>query len=146
MKGDVMEKIMQATGRTPSHCNCPICRNQCKIPCLGTPKDIKRLIDKGYKNSLLPSLWMVGVMLGELSFPIPMVQAIRTDEGWCVFHIAGLCKLHDLGLKPTEGRLSHHTILPENFVFRKGLAYHVAKEWLSPENGRLVEEIFSLYV
>lgn len=41
--------------------------------------------------------------------------------------------LHDRGLKPTEGRLSHHSIKLDNFVPKKSLAWLVAKEWIKLE-------------
>jgi hypothetical protein len=94
-------------------------------------------------EKLKPTYWCVGLVLGKLDYSIAMVQAIQTDEGWCVFREDGLCQLHSLGLKPTEGRLSHHDIKAENYVFGKSLAYNVAKEWLSKKNLPLVQEIFS---
>ena len=85
------------------------------------------------------------MVLGKLDYSIAMVQAIQTEEGWCIFHEDGLCQLHDFGLKPTEGRLSHHEIKSENYVFSKGLAYNVAKEWLNKENFPVIQEIFSRF-
>lgn len=145
MKEDPQKKIIRKTGRKPIQCKCEQCRKQCKTPCLGTPQDIKRLIDAGYKEYLMPTSWAVGLVLGRLDYTIPMVQAIQKDEGWCIFYNEGLCRLHNLNLKPTEGRLSHHSIKPENYVFSKGIAYNVAKEWLSIENREVIEEIFNLY-
>lgn len=145
MAEDVFRKIIRKTGRKPSDCKCQVCKNQCRTPCLGTPKDIKLLIDKGYKDFLTYSCWMVGLALGKLNYCIPMVQPIQTNEGWCIFYKDGLCELHEPGLKPTEGKLSHHTITAENYVFKKGLSYQVAKEWLSVENEKLVKEILDLY-
>lgn len=145
MKENVFRKIIRKTGRKPVECRCEACKSQCKTPCLGTPQDILKLIEAGYKEYLMPSEWAVGLILGKLDYSISMVQAIQDDEGWCVFYENGLCKLHTLNLKPTEGKLSHHSVKPENYVFRKGISFNVAKEWLSEENRELVEEIFSLY-
>lgn len=146
MKENVFRKIIRKTGRKPVECRCESCKNQCKTPCLGTPQDIKRLIESGYKDYLMPTEWAVGLVLGRLDYTIPMVQAIQKDDGWCIFYENGLCRLHTLNLKPTEGCLSHHSLKPENYVFRKGISYNVAKEWLADENRELVEEIFSLYI
>ena len=83
------------------------------------------------------------MFLGRLNYPIVMVQAVTTDKGWCVFYHDGLCELHDKGLKPTEGRLSHHSLSQENYSFSKSLTYHVAKEWLEKDNIPVIEKIFS---
>ena len=143
MAENVLQKIIRKTGRKPSVCKCQACKNQCRTPCLGTPHDILKLIEAGYMENLKPTYWCVGLILGKLNYSIAMVQAEQTNEGWCVFHKDGLCQLHDLGLKPTEGRLSRHDIKPENYVFSKGLAYNVAKEWLDSRNFPVVQEIFS---
>ena len=145
MKENTFHLIMRKTGRKPVSCKCELCKRQCRTPCLGTPEDIKKLIDAGYKEYLMPTQWLVGLVLGKLSYPIPMIQAIQRDDGWCIFYANGLCKLHDLNLKPTEGRLSHHSLKPENYVFSKGLAYNVAKQWMSAENMKLILEMFALY-
>lgn len=145
MKEDIRKKIIRKTGRKPIDCKCEQCKNQCRTPCLGTPEDIKKLIDAGYEESLMATQWAVGLVLGKLDYTIPMVQAIQKENGWCIFYDNGLCTLHNLNLKPTEGRLSHHSIKPENYVFSKGLAYNVAKEWLSNDNRQIVEELFNMY-
>lgn len=143
MKESVLQKIIHNTGRNPSTCRCEACRNQCRTPCLGTPDDILRLIEAGHRDKLAVTFWCVGMVLGRLAYPIVMVQAITTEEGWCVFHHDGLCELHNDGLKPTEGRLSHHSITKENYTFSKGLAYNVAKEWLEKDNFVVIEKIFN---
>ena len=70
-----------------------------------------------------------------------MVQPLKADNGFCVFHKNGLCELHNSGLKPTEGKLSHHSIKAENTNFRKSLSYNVAKEWEDPANRELIDKI-----
>lgn len=145
MGESIIQKIIRKTGRKPSACKCEACRNQCRTPCLGTPDDILRLIKAGYRDELSVSYWLVGVVLGRMEHPIVMVQPVKTGEGWCIFYHQGLCGLHDKGLKPTEGRLSHHSITKENYDFRKGLTYNVAKQWLAPENTPVIEEVFSYF-
>ena len=100
--------ISQKSGRKPTSCNCKECKSQCHTPCLGTPEDILKLIEAGYEDRLSPTLWAVGMLMGLTDKPIKMIQARQEDNGWCTFYHNGLCELHDLGLKPTEGRLSHH--------------------------------------
>ena len=62
------------------------------------------------------SRWAVGLLLGKIPYIVPMVQA-KQEAGGCTFFQDGLCELHAAGLKPTEGRLSHHTITMENLKF-----------------------------
>ena len=136
-----LQRIMRKTGRRPIECKCQKCKQQCKTPCLGTPEDILRLIKAGYKERLAMTHWWVGIARGKLDFPVIMIQARQEENGYCTFFHDGLCELHDLGLKPTEGRLSHHSITKENFKFGKSLSWNVAKEWMDMRNGEIVEEI-----
>lgn len=136
-----LQRIMRKTGRKPIECKCQKCKQQCKTPCLGTPEDILRLINAGYKERLAVTHWWVGIARGKLDFPVIMIQARQEENGYCTFYHNGLCELHDLGLKPTEGRLSHHSITKENFKFGKSLSWNVAKEWMDMRNGDIVEEI-----
>lgn len=135
------ERIIRRTGRKPVQCKCRKCKEQCKTPCLGTPDDILRLIRAGYKDKLASTAWCVGMALGRTNFPVPMVQAIQTASG-CVFYKNGLCELHDAGLKPTEGKLSHHSIRQENYKFNKSLSWNVAKEWLDEKNRETIRTVF----
>ena len=136
-----LQRIMRKTGRRPIECKCQKCKQQCKTPCLGTPEDVLRLIKAGYKERLAITHWWVGIARGKLDFPVIMIQARQEENGYCTFFHDGLCELHDLGLKPTEGRLSHHSITKENFKFGKSLSWNVAKEWMDMRNGEIVEEI-----
>ena len=69
-----------------------------------------------------------------------MIQAEATDAG-CIFFKDGLCELHDLGLKPLEGRLSHHSIKIDNFNPKKSLAWLIAKEWIDERNADTIQRI-----
>ena len=114
IKETQLQRIIRKTGRKPCECKCSLCRMQCHTPCLGTPQDIERLI--------------------------PMIQAVAGDE-YCIFYHNGLCELHDKGLKPTEGRLSHHSTRLDNFKASKSISWNVAKEWLSEENAEVIERV-----
>lgn len=140
-----LSKIIRKCGRKHTDCKCQECKKQCRTPCLGTPEDILKLIEAGYIDQLKPTYWAVGLVLGKLDYSIAMVQAEQTDQGWCIFHKDGLCQLHDSGLKPTEGKLSHHSLKPENYVFSKGLSYNVAKEWLDTSNFEVVQTVFAYF-
>jgi hypothetical protein len=84
---------------------------------------------------------MVGVMLKKIPYPIPMVQIEKGPNG-CVFWENGLCKLHNNGMKPTEGKLSHHTITLENYIFELSLSWNVAKTWVDEKNLLKVIKVF----
>lgn len=102
-------------------------------------------MEAGYEKELRVTLWAVGMLVGAVPFPIPMVQALQTEHG-CVFWKDGLCELHDRGLKPTEGRLSYHVLTEENICFSKSLTWNVAKEWLNAENLPLIVRILQRFV
>ena len=51
------------------------------------------------------------------------------DKQACTFFTNGLCELHDSGLKPTVGKLSHHTTKLEDFNPKKSIAKFVLDEW-----------------
>lgn len=144
MSGGTLERISRETGRGLVECSCEKCKAQCRNPCLGTPGDILRLIRAGYKDRLALTFWAVGMLHGEMNYPILMVQAIRSG-GYCTFFRDGLCELHELGLKPTEGKLSHHTITEENFIFTKGLPWQVAKEWIKYDNSKTIIKVLENY-
>ena len=136
------QKIIRKTGRKPIDCKCSLCKQQCKQVCLGTPDDIMKIADAGYGNLLKYTDWWAGVSHGVS--PIRMVQLELTNNG-CVCFVNGLCILHDKGLKPTEGKLSHHSTTMDNFKFRKSLSWNVAKEWIAIENKELVQEILNAF-
>jgi hypothetical protein len=107
-----------------------------KQPCIGTPKDILKIIMAGHADKLAQSTWMVGLVSGEINRPIKMVQPLALENGHCAFLDENdLCTLHDLDLKPTEGRLSHHDDF-KNFsgTFRDTINFKTALSWVD-ENG-----------
>lgn len=123
--------IMRKSGRKPCECSCDKCKSQCHTPCLGTPEDIERLIKAGYGDRLALTEWAAGVLMGLCDEPIQMIQARLEENGWCTFYHDGKCELHDKGLKPTEGRLSHHSLKRDNYNPKKSLSWLIAKEWLN---------------
>lgn len=125
------QKIQRKTGRKPTECKCNLCKMQCKTPCLGTPEDMQRIIDAGYADRVSESLWAVGMMHGLCDFPVPNIASnYDKQKKACTFFTNGLCELHEKGLKPTEGKLSHHTTRLDNFNIKKSLAWTIIKEWL----------------
>lgn len=129
--------IMRKSGRKPSVCNCEKCQSQCHTPCLGTPEDIMKLIEAGYGCRLASTMWVAGMIMGVTDRPVEMIQAIKEPTGFCTFFHDGKCELHDLGLKPTEGKLSHHSTKIDNFNPKKSLSWLIAKEWKNLPLGTL---------
>lgn len=116
-------------------CTCDKCKNMCKAPCIGTPKDIEAIIDAGYADRLKETMWMVGY-LAVKEKPIAMIQPTEKD-GWCAFRRPdGLCELHDRGLKPTEGVLASCKVVKEDNVptYETSVLRAVAHEWVKVEN------------
>ena len=141
MGESTIAKIIRKTGRKPTFCKCVNCKNQClTCSCLGTPDDIEKIIDAGYGDSIMPTDWAAGIVMGVTKDVIEMYQLKFTKTG-CIMFENGLCKLHDKGLKPTEGKLSHHTHKIDTFNAKKSLSWAVAKEWLRPENKETIMRI-----
>ncbi len=138
--------IQRKSGRKVTHCQCSKCQSQCHTPCLATPEDIEKLMDAGYAKRLAPTTWLAGVIMGVHPRPIEMIQAIREENGYCTFFHDGKCELHELGLKPTEGKLSHHSIKVDNFNPKKSLSWLVAKECLKADHDALVRIYSKLQV
>ena len=145
MSESIFEKIIRKTGRKPIGCKCQECKKQClRTPCLGTPDDILSLIDAGFIDKLALTEWATGLFLGRVNYTIRMIQAQKLEKG-CIFFENGLCQLHDLGLKPTEGKLSHHTIKLDNYQFNKSISWQVAKTWIDEQNVEKVLNVFARF-
>ena len=55
------------------------------------------------------------------------------NNGWCAFRKEdGLCELHDLGLKPTEGVLT--SCRDKEVRFEDSVTRMVAGEWIREDN------------
>lgn len=133
MKETVYSKIIRKTGKKPIECKCSLCKSQCKRQCLGTPDDIKNIIEAGYGNRIMAINWDGAKQMGIYDKTIPIFTPLYDREKQsCTFFTNGLCELHDLGLKPTEGKLSHHKyyVGGDKFIAKKSIAWNVAKEWI----------------
>lgn len=90
------------------------------MPCLGTPEDIKKIITAGFGNRLMQTNFM--------NVPVIM-PLLDSEKKSCTFFTNGLCELHDLGLKPTVGKLAHHSTTFANINIKKSPTALVLKEW-----------------
>jgi hypothetical protein len=95
-----------------SQCDCEKCSKMCRAPCCGIPADMERLMDAGFGHLLMYDDWPGGEAM--------LKPAMKGSEGgkacWdtttergCTFWRGGLCALHDIGLKPSQGKLAHHS-------------------------------------
>jgi|WetSurSiteA1Bulk_404760.scaffolds.fasta_scaffold69865_1 hypothetical protein len=98
-------------------CDCEVCRSMCKTcPCWPTPEEARALIDAGYGKYLMYDWWVGGLYNDEwkdigILCPAEVGHERSMSSGWiksrCTFFSdARGCKLHELGLKPIEGRLA----------------------------------------
>ncbi len=132
MKETTFEKISRKTGKKQTNCKCNLCKSQCHHPCLGTPEDIFNIAKAGYGDRLMVIEWTGAIDFGLHDKPIQMVSPIfDKKKDSCTFFTDGLCELHEKGLKPTEGKLSHHSTELSKFNVKKSIGWAVAKEWLN---------------
>lgn len=147
MPETTFEKIQKATGKKPSDCRCNICQSQCKrSPCLGTPEDMLKLIMAGYGDRLSLTCWAAGILMGVTDRPIELIAPLYDEKkGACTFFNNGQCELHDKNLKPTEGKLSHHSMIREDFIREKNLTWNIAKEWMNLEATEIKNILEKIY-
>ncbi len=113
-------------------CACPECVAMCRHrPCWPTPNDAQRLIEAGYADRLMVDWWFDRDKSKTIYLLSPAIvgresgEAPAHPEGQCTFlDEAGLCRLHDLGLKPTEGQIA----LCDNRT-PEGLHEQIARTW-----------------
>lgn len=139
------EEIKLITGVEESVCACKECAQQCKTQvCLGTPTDILNLVKAGFKGQLALSKWAAGIKQG-----MPVISMMQpyydVNRGCCTFmdESQKKCTLHNLGLKPTEGKLSHHTLGSLKVKVGNNLPVNhaVALTWTDEANLPVVMEI-----
>ena len=104
---EIIERLERCVGRT--ECSCERCRGACmKVPCIGTPWDMLRIMESSKENVGKVSLTInAAPWEGELTdSPVIMVAPKTNEDGSCVFLENGMCSIHEI--KPIEGRYSYH--------------------------------------
>lgn len=104
---EIIERLERCVGRT--ECSCEKCRSACmKVPCIGTPWDMLRIMESSKENIGKVSLTInAAPWEGELTdSPVIMVAPKTNEDGSCVFLENGMCSIHEI--KPIEGRYSYH--------------------------------------
>jgi hypothetical protein len=102
-------------------------------PCWGTPEDIKKIIDAGFRDRLMFDYWSGDpdiYMLAPALVGYEGKNAPWWPNGKCTFLDQNdRCELHDLNLKPLEGRVA---CCPDKRVggeSHRKLHYDVAMTW-----------------
>lgn len=107
---------------TEYECSCTKCVNMCKQrPCWGTPNEMKNIRDAGFGNRLMNDYWVEQPPTNDTDVyydtlvESPAIVGYEGKEapvrpvGRCTFLTEdNKCELHDLGLKPLEGRTAIH--------------------------------------
>lgn len=91
-----------------SECSCDTCKNMCKTPCIGTPEEMLAISKAGFSKRLAVTSWATGLILGTHDRVVTIIAPLFDQKkGFCTFYQDGMCELHSLGLKPTEGRYAN---------------------------------------
>ncbi len=103
-----------------SECSCSLCVAACKRPCWPTPAEVLKLIEAGFAKQLMLDYWHADENISILCPANPGYEGCSAPEisifdilsgynplkSGCIFLEDKKCKLHDLKLKPIEGRLT----------------------------------------
>lgn len=125
-----------------SKCSCDRCKAMCKRPCWPTPKEAKKLIDRGYAKRLMMDYWASEPNIYIICPALKGYEGMETPwwpsgERGCTFQDSkGLCEIHGKHLKPIEGRIAHHNEIGRGHGFN--LHQTVAKLWDSKEGRDIV--------
>ena len=122
----------ELTSFKQSECDCKTCRGLCSmVPCMGTPQDIKAIIDAG-RGHILTRKWHLGSCChGMPPLDIVMVRNVVIGSGCSQFD-GEHCAIHHTGLKPSEGKFANHAETHSSF-------WAIASMWFLEENAELVE-------
>ncbi len=110
---------MKVTEIKETVCSCDKCKSMClRAPCAGTISEIQALIEAGFVTRLMLKGTTYSTITDDvyevkkLDILMPAIKGREGDfvdmahiGGECTFlDEEGLCELHDIGLKPIEGR------------------------------------------
>ena len=124
---------------------CAVCRNMCHVPCTPTPAEAVRIIEHGLGDRLGFAEAPDASFDKRVTYLAPSMQGNELgkidryttpgDDEWCTFYKEGQCQLHELGLKPLEGRAADCTRTINNHI--SDIARAIDTSWDS-EAGRTV--------
>lgn len=95
---------------TQNQCSCERCALMCHhSPCTPTPEEAIRLLESEFAKHMMLTV-IPDIKKGRLAAVIAPKGIHREDSPArrCILLENGLCRLHDTGLKPLEGRLASH--------------------------------------
>ena len=124
-------------------CKCKECVDMCKNnrPCWGTPEEIKAIINNGYGDRLMLDYAAEGgveyFVLCPALVGYEQTSAPTWPVGACAFFRDNLCELHQMNLKPAEGRLISCKNTNEEC---QQLHRQIAKTWDNDEAQKLVRQ------
>lgn len=112
----------------------------CHAPCCGTVEEMDRLIDEGFAGRLMLDDWdgqedmIKPALFGSESERAP--YEIRSILG-CTFWKEGKCELHDLKLKPFQGRFASHANTNEQC---DAIVEVIRETWISHRAGEVIDK------
>lgn len=133
------------------HCSCKKCQSKCSRPCWPLPEEAQAIIDAGFGDRLMIDYW-AKVTGKDTELLCPALVGYEGEfapwwtRGMCTFYdTAGLCVLHDLGLKPVEARVAPHS----QFEYHKNKDHQynfnslhemVSKTWENKEARKIIKQ------
>lgn len=161
---EFLQSFLSERAREVTECQCKDCQEACqRTPCLGTPQDMQRLIERGHREHITWVDWCGGHEHGITSIPMLALRAdfeeraaqqktfiefLIASEGFmggtCPMwdRTTGLCKIH--AYKPTEGKMGNcHPGKP--ISIRESPTLAVVFSWMLPGNRPLVRELFTQF-
>lgn len=142
---------LNALGVREDQCACDTCVAMCHHrPCWPLPEEAEKIIEAGYGHRLMLEYWELDVdegkgREGKIFLLSPGIRgaggrhAPWYPRGTCLFLRQDRCELHELGLKPIEGRsvscktpdetkeMNVHTAIPPLWDTEKGRS--IVEEW-----------------
>lgn len=127
-------------------CTCPECVEMCRTyPCMPTVIEAYRLIQAGYSDRLMLKAWPAPhdatlIILGLCPAIVGLEKSVgplKTHQGPCTFLKNDRCEIHNLGLKPAEGRFATHATSSEQ---EGKFMVHIMKTWATIDGVNLLME------
>lgn len=120
-------------------CDCKTCKMLCIIPCVGTPKEIEKIIENGYADKLVlrpidyfyHDEWNTSFILCPKKNFNSMTCSFQDEEGHC--------ELHKNNLKPCEGRKASCQ-REEKDCTEENIRAEIAMLWEMPFGKKLVRK------
>lgn len=130
-------KISEITGAKQTQCSCNACKHMChKQSCIGTPNDILTLANNGFSEHLISTVWAAGLIIGMPLIDMVQIGYDEQKKQCPLLTEGGLCRLHALDIKPTEGVLSDMHGTNKNAGPR--MLIMVANSWLLDRNKKSI--------